>query len=151
MSKLLLLLLLSAAVVAGAQTRPATCEVRPLWVEQHSGLRSANLPSIGSFEPEPREGPTVRSFTLPKSDLVITAAVKYRFDYSTAKPRPIEVALAITVSDHEQKDLFESLDSSEGATFYRKKWNLAVTKNISFDNRTYQFTLSCRDGTSRQP
>ncbi len=145
----MLLLTISAAIIANAQTQSASCEVRPLWADKQTGLRSANLGSIGTFRADPSEQPTIRSFKLAGSDLVTTAAVRYQFDYSGRKPRLFNIAMSITVSDHENRNLIGSIDSSEASTRYRKNWNLSVTKNVAFDNRTYMFTLKCWEGAIR--
>ena len=142
-----LLLLLASPLIAASQTRPVHCQVRPLW-EIKDGVRSANLGSMGEFQTDGREGITMHSFKFEKTGLVVTAGVDSRFDYSRSNPRPLRIDLAITVSDQEKKDIFESVDSSEASTLYRRNWNLQVTKNISFENRTYMFTLSCWDASS---
>jgi hypothetical protein len=149
MNATLLVLVLSFPIVSNAQARPASCEVQPAWAIK-GGVRSANLEPAGRFQTEGREGQSVHSFKLRDTTLVISAAVDYVFDYSTAKPKPLNIKVAITVSDHENKDIFESLDSSEASTRYTKNWNLSVTKNLFFDNRIYMFTLTCRDGIKRQ-
>lgn len=150
LKKLAFILLLSAPTVmnAQAQARPAICEVRPSWSIE-GGVRSAQLEPVGRFATNGQEGVTVRSFKFGDTKLVITAAIDYEFDYSTTKPKPFNIALAITVSDQEKKDIFESIDSSEASTLYGKDWNLHVTKNIPFDNRIYMFTLSCWDASRR--
>jgi hypothetical protein len=148
MKATLIALLLLAAVALSAQARPANCEVRPLWAIK-GGVRSANLEPIGRFQTDGREGLTVRSFKLWDTTLVVTAAVNYVFDYSKPKPKPYRIALAIAVSDHESKDLLESVDSSEASTHYSRDWNLGVTRNVFFDNRIYIFTLTCWDGAKR--
>ncbi len=56
-----------------------------------------------------------------------------------------KVRLAIAVSNREQNEIFESVDSAEATTLYRKGWNLAVTRNVRFDNLAYMFTLRCWD------
>jgi hypothetical protein len=147
MKSLFLLFSLLSPAIACCQARPTTCEVRPLWSIK-GGARSANLEPIGSFQTNGREEITVRSYKFPGTNLVVTAGIDYEFDYShKADPVPFRIALAITVSDQDKKDLFESVDSSEASTHYSKNWNLRVTKNIFFDNRTYMFSLSCWDGT----
>lgn len=147
MKPVLALILLAVPSVINAQARPATCEVRPLWAVK-DGPRSANLGAIGTFETDGKEGITIRSFKLPDSNLVVTTGINNEFDYAH-KPAPFRIALAITVSDQEKKEIFESVDSSEASTLYDKGWNLRVTKNVYFDNRTYMFTLSCWDGTKK--
>ena len=47
--------------------------------------------------------------------------------------------------------MFESVRSSEASTQYRKGWNLAVTKNVAFDNLVYMFTLRCWDAAGKRP
>ncbi len=135
-------------VVVAAQARPATCDVRPLWVSDK--LRSANLGSIGTFQTDGSEGQTIRSFkyneTYSDKNLVVTVGVNYVFDYSPkSEPVPYQIKLAITVSEKEAKNIFESVNSSEASTLYRKKWNLSVSKNINIGELTYIFTVSCRD------
>lgn len=147
MKALAVLLLLSTSLVAHCQARPARCQVRPLWAIK-GGVRSANLGSMGEFQTDGREGTTLRSFAFEKTGLVVSTGIDFAFDYQYSKPRPWRIKMDITVSDHEQKDIFESVDSSEASTLYGKHWNLQVTKNISFENRTYMFTLSCWDASS---
>ncbi len=140
-------LLLLVPFPAHCQARPAICEVRPLWAIK-GGLRSANLGTIGTFQTNGREGVTLRSFKLPKTNLVISVGINHEFDHTPgAKPTPSRIALAITVSEQEEKDIFEALDSSEGSTRYTRNWNLRVTKNIFLDDRIYLLTLSCWEGT----
>ena len=103
---------------------------------------------MGKFQADGREGITLRSLTFEKSGLVVSVGINYVFDYSRSTPLPWRIELAVAVSDHEQKDIFESVDSSEASTLYRKNWNLQVTKNVPFENRTYRFTLACRDSSS---
>jgi len=142
-----LVLLLSSSLVAHGQARPAHCQVRPLWAIK-GGVRSANLGSIGEFQTDGREGITLRSFAFDKTGLVVSTEIDFDFDYSQSNPRPWRIKLGVNVSDHEQKEVFESADSTEASTLYGKNWNLQVTKNISFENRTYMFTLSCWDAAS---
>jgi len=144
------LLLLVAAGVACGQARPATCDVRPLWVQLNAGvdsrrLGSATLPSIGRFRTDGREGQTIRSFTDTATGLVVTVGIDYVFEYSTTPQRPYQINLAITVADRENKDLFESVSSAEASTRYSKKWNLTVTKNVNFQDLVYMYTLRCWD------
>jgi len=147
MKSFVLILFLFGPVIASGQARPATCEVRPLWSAK-GGLRSANIGAMGSFQPDGKEGKTIRSYKFSNTNLVVTVGIDYKFDYShKPEPAPVRIALAITVADQEKKDVFESVDSSEASTHYSKNWNLRVTKNIFFDDRTYMFTLSCWDGT----
>jgi hypothetical protein len=130
-------------MAASAQFRPATCEVQPLWVG--GGVRSSNFGLMGTFEKDGSEGESIRSFRLDGTKLIATVGIDYESLYGEGKRNPFEIRLAITVSDKEQKDVFESVDSSEARTRYAKKWNLSVTKNINFDNRVYLFTLRCWD------
>lgn len=144
---LLVVLLLVHPVAAGERVRPATCEVHPLWVIPN-GVRSANLSPIGSFQLDGKEGRSLRSFNFGDTGLVVTAGVDFKFGHASKYPwktTPYEIRLAITVSDKEEEDIFESVDSAEARTLYGKGWNLAVSKNVNFDNRVYIFTLSCRD------
>jgi hypothetical protein len=121
--------------------------VRPLWSIK-GGARSASLEPIGTFQLDGKEGITFRSYKFPGTNLVVSVGVDYEFEYSQKPdPAPFRIDLAITVSDREKKDIFESIDSSEASTLYSQEWNLRVTKNITFDNRTYMFTLSCWDET----
>jgi len=127
---------------AHAQARPATCEVRPLWVGR---VRSANLGNIGRFNTDGHEGQTIRSFKHSATGLVITAGIDYSFDYSSNPQKPHEIRLAIAVSDKEQEDIFESVKSAEASTLYVKKWNLTVTQNVNFKDVIYMYTLRCWD------
>lgn len=148
----LIILFLLCPVTLNAQARPATCEVRPLWVG--GGVRSANLGSIGRFQTDGSEGQTIRSFNFDgeklvgtEAKLVINVGIDYVFDYSPkSKTTPYQIRLAITASNKEEKDIFESVDSAEASTLYGKKWNLTVSKNINSYDRMYIFTLSCWDG-----
>ena len=149
MKAALVLALFAVPGFVSAQARPATCEVRPLWVVK-GGPRSADLGVIGTFEADGKEGIAIRSFKLPNSGLVVTAGINYEFDYShKPEPAPFRISMAITVSDREQSEIFESVDSSEASTRYDKHWNLRVTRNIPFDNRTYMFTLNCWDSKKK--
>jgi hypothetical protein len=103
---------------------------------------------MGTFEVD-GGGTAVRSFKLENTSLIATVGIDYDFDYSKYKLHRIR--LAITVSDKEQKEIFESVDSSEARTQYRKGWNLAVTKNVNFDNLVYMFTLRCWDTAGKRP
>lgn len=131
--KILIPTLLMLQVTVNAQFRPAKCEVQPLWVG--GGVRSSNVKLMGTFEKDRREGEIMRSFNLKDTNLVATVGVDYESDYSKNRMRSYKICLAITVSDMEQKKVFESVDSSEARTLYRKRWNLSVTRNVLFDNR----------------
>ena len=135
--------LFTSPAVTFAQFRRATCEVQPLWVG--GGVRSANFGLMGTFETNGNEGEVARSFGLESTNLVATVGIYFDSEYSKEKPKPYGIRLAITVSDKEQRPIFESVDSSEASTRYTKKWNLSVTKNINFDNKVYMFTLRCWD------
>jgi hypothetical protein len=135
-----------SAELCAAQARPATCEVRPLWVGR---VRSANLGNIGRFRADGHEGETTRSFKHDATGFIVTAAIDYVFDYSSTPQKPYEIRLAITASDKERKDIFESIDSAEAGTRYGKKWNLSVTKNINFKDVVYMFTLHCWDNPAK--
>ena len=143
---LAILSFLLAPVVANAQFRSSTCEVQPLWIDG-TGLRSSNYGLMGTFETAGRD--TARSFKLPNTNLVATVAIAYDFDHSKYKLH--RVRLAIGVSDTEQKELFETTGSSEARTHYRKGWNLAVTKNVSFNKFVYMVTLRCWDSGTKRP
>lgn len=145
--KLLLIMLLVFPVMTVAQARPASCQVRPLWVGL--GVRSANLGALSQFQVNGQERRTIRSFPYKDTGLVVTVGIDYEFDYSKSKPKPFAIRLAITVSDKEEKEIFESVESAEASTSYAKKWNLSVTKNIPFDERVFMFTLSCHDNDKR--
>jgi hypothetical protein len=134
-------------VTVDGQARPATCEVRPLWVG--GGVRSATLPSVGRFRVDGREGETIRSFKDSATGFVVTAAIDYEFEYSSKPQKPYEIRLTITVADKERTDIFESVDSAEASTRYTKKWNLSVTKNVRFEDLVYMFTLRCWDGAAK--
>jgi hypothetical protein len=142
---LIILTLLVFPVVANAQFRGAKCDVQPLWVG--GGVRSANLERIGTFEMNGYS--SARAFKHEATGLI--ASVGIVFDEDISKYKLHRVRLAISISDKEQTDIFESVDSSEARTEYRKGWNLAVTKNVSIDNRVYMFTLRCWDAGGKQP
>jgi hypothetical protein len=107
--------------------------------------RSANSGLMGSFETDGTKSEVVRSFALKNKDLVSTVGIIFDSTYSKRSSTPPEIRLAITVSDKEQENMFESVDSSEAKTRYGKKWNLSVTRNINFDNVTYKFSFRCWD------
>jgi hypothetical protein len=142
--KFLIVILLGIPVTASAQLRPAKCEVQPLWVG--GGVRSSNFGLMGAFEKDGSEGEVIRSFNLKDTNLVATVGIDYDFDYSKYKMHRIR--LAIIISDRKQKKIFESVDSSEARTLYRKGWNLSVTKNVNLGNLVYIFTLRCWDSTA---
>jgi hypothetical protein len=144
--RILIAILLASPIAANAQFRAAKCEVQPLWVD--GDVRSANFGLMGTFEKDGREGELIRSFKLDGTQLIATAGIDYQSEYSKNKTKPFEVRLAIAVADQEHKEIFESVDSSEARTRYRKGWNLSVTKNINFENRVYMFTLRCWDSTA---
>ena len=113
--KILFVVLLLCPVLANAQARPATCDVLPLWVSDR--LRSANLGSIGTFQTDGSEGQTIRSFRYDDKNLVVTVGVNYVFDYSQkSKTVPYQIKLAITVSEKEVKDIFESVNIRADST-----------------------------------
>ena len=146
--KLLIILLLFCPILAAAQARPSRCRIFPLWIGLDDGLRSSYSNDVGQFQLDGSEGQTVRSFNY--EELVITAGIDYVFAYtgrtSKQKHYPYSIDLAITVSDKAEKKVFESVNSSEASTFYRKGWNLSVTKNANLGNKMFMFTLSCADG-----
>lgn len=143
-NKIFIIILLICPALVNAQARPATCDVRPHWVD--SRVRSANLGSIGTFLTDGRQGKTIRSFNYKVENLVITVGINYVFEYlPKAKTVPYQIKLAITVSDKEEKDIFESPNSSEASTLYQKKWNLSASKNVNVRDLTYIFTISCKD------
>ena len=142
---LIVVTLLVFPVVANAQFRPAKCDVQPLWVNAY--VRSSNFGLMGSFDVVGYE--TIRSFRLVGTNLIATAGISYDEDHS--KDKLHRIRLAITVSDKEEKEIFESIASSEASTQYRKGWSIAATKNINFDDRIYMFTLRCWDAAIRRP
>jgi hypothetical protein len=142
--KLLVMLLLLCQILANAQTRPSMCRIFPLWIGIDDGLRSSYSNDVGRFQLEGKEGATVHSFNY--NGLVINAGIDYAFMYSKRKHIPYRINLAITVSDKEEKKIFESVNSSEASTLYKKGWNLQVTKNANLGNKMFMFTLSCNDG-----
>ena len=141
--KLVLLILLVSPVAAFGQPRPAKCEVLPLWVGKE--VRSSYFGLMGAFEKDGSEGSVIRSFSLEGTPLIATVGIDYVYEYSKNPPRPYEIWLAITVSGKEEKDIFESVNSSEAKTRYAKKWNLSVTKNVHFGDVVYMFSLRCWD------
>jgi hypothetical protein len=143
---LMLISFLTSPVAVCAQFRPAKCEVQPLYIGP-GGIRSSNFGLMGTFATD--DDDTVRSFKLQDTNLIATVAIAYDFDYSKYKLHRIR--LAIGVSDTEQKELFESIGTSEARTQYRKGWNLAVTKNVTFDKLLYMITLRCWDSGGKRP
>jgi hypothetical protein len=137
--------LLVFPVIANGQFRPARCDVQPLWVG--GGVRSANLGLIGTFEVDGHS--SVHSFRYEGTSLIVSVGIIFDEDYSKYKLH--QVRLAISVSDKEETEIFEGVGSSEARTEYRKGWNLAVTKNVYFDNRVYMFTLRCWDRAGKRP
>ena len=139
----LILLLLSTPHLASAQYRRAKCEVQPLLVG--GGVKSSNLGLMGTFDAD-NTGSALRSFNLKDTTLIATVAIDIERDSSKYKTQVVR--LAITVSNSERTEVFESVDSSEAKTLYRKGWNLSVTKNINFDKLVYMFTLRCWDSAA---
>ena len=123
--------------------RPATCEVKPLWVGKQ--VRSSNFGLMGKFETDGKELYVKRSFRLNDTKVIASVAISFVYEYSTRPERPFLIRLAIKVSDKEEEELFETVESAEAETRYAKKWNLSVTKNINFDDVVYLFTLRCWD------
>jgi hypothetical protein len=155
MRTILLAVLLSGSVAACAQGPSAICEVRPSWSIK-GGVRSARLEPIGRFqfriEPQGKEF-AVQSFKDHDPDVIVTAAIEFRLNYDTPKPKPLSVEVAITVSDKEKKDIqdiFESAESAAAATRYGKNWDVSVSKNLFVGDRTYIYTLRCWDTRSSQ-
>jgi hypothetical protein len=138
-----ILTLLTSPVAVYGQARAAKCEIQPLWVGKTA--RSSNFGLMGAFEKDGSEGAVIRSFSLEGEPLIATVGIDYVYEYSKNPPRPYEIRLAITVSDKEQKDIFESVNSSEAKTRYAKKWNLSVTKNVNVGDLVYMFTFRCWD------
>jgi hypothetical protein len=142
--RIITLILLLCPFSGNAQARPSMCRIFPLWIGISDGLRSSYFEDAGQFQLDGSEGKTQRSFDY--EGLVITAGADYVFDYSKRKQKPYSINLAITVSDKEEKKVFESVNSSEASTLYKKGWNLSVTKNVNQGDKIYMFTLSCNDG-----
>lgn len=147
--KLLVIILLFCPIFANAQARPSMCRIFPLYRgSDRFGPRSSYENDIGQFQLDGSEGETIRSFNY--DDLVITVGVNYVFSYSgktgDRKQFPYRIDLAITVSEKEEREVFESAGSSEASTLYKKGWNLSTTKNINNKKLIYMFTLSCSDG-----
>ena len=136
-------ILLVSPVAAYGQFRPATCVVEPLW--RGGGVRSSYFGIMGAFEKNGSEGAAMRSFRLEGTQLIATVGIDFVSEYVKHKPRPKEVQLAITVSDKEEKNIFESVNSSEAKTQYAKKWNLSVTRNFNYDGKIYMISLRCWD------
>ena len=141
---LIVLTLLIFPVVANAQLR-AKCEVRPLWVG--GGARSANLGVIGTLDLDTYT--YTRAFKDEYTPQIATVAI--RFDEEISKAKLHRVQIAISVSDKEETNIFESVNSSEASTQYRKGWNLAVTRNVNFEKVVYMFTFHCWDAAGKQP
>ena len=140
------LLFFLGSVNALSQARTATCRITPLWVTDI--VRSSYSEDLGSFQIDGSEGKTLRTFKF-EENLIVTAGVNFVYNYTKSPkkdPYPFEVQLAVTVSDKEEKEVFESVNSSEASTIYKKNWNLTVTKNINYDDKIYMITLSCADG-----
>jgi hypothetical protein len=137
--------LLVFPVVANGQFRPAKCDIQPLWVGKT--VRSANLPLIGTFEVDGHS--TVRSFRHEATNLIVSVGIIFDEDYSKYKLH--RVRIAIRISDKEETEIFEEVDSSEARTQYRKGWNLGVTRNANLDDVVYMYTLRCWDGAGKRP
>jgi hypothetical protein len=142
---LLIVLLLLIHTAANAQSNTATCQVSSYWWSKQSKIGSG-LMILGQFNLTVADETSVKTFKAIDSDLIVTAGVEYGLNYSKSKPSPVEVRLAITVSDKEVKNIFGSIGSSEASTLFKKRWNLSVGKNVDFEGRTYTFGLSCSDG-----
>lgn len=142
--RLIILLLLLCPILGNAQARPSICRIFPLWIGMTDGLRSSYQKDVGQFQLDGEEGITERSFNY--KGFVINAGVNYVFDYSGKRSKPFSINLAITVSDKEEKKIFESVNNSEASTSYKKGWNLSVTKNVRRGDLMHMFTLSCNDG-----
>jgi hypothetical protein len=148
-NKLLFLFLLLFPVMANAQPRPATCRIsEPDWKNGKIGS-SPSGKFVGTFQLDGSEDYTIRSFNYQKS--VVTVGIQF----DTYRSKTYEVHLAIIVSDKEEERIFESVNSSEASTMYKKNWNLSVTKTVNEDDVNtdasstkgfYMFTLYCYDG-----
>jgi hypothetical protein len=145
-SKMLLMcLLILIPIVANAQSNSATCRVSAYWWDRQSKVGSG-LMLLGQFNPTVANETTVKTFKAMDGDLLVTAGMEYELDYRKSKPSPLEVRLAITVSDKEGTNIFGSIESSEASTLFKRGWNLSVNKNLDFEGKVYTFGLRCSEG-----
>ena len=129
-----------SGVLAGP--RPATCRLKPLWVDD-TGLRSSNYGFLGAFSVSGEEGQTVKAFRDDDSGLVINVGVRFEDDYSKRPQRPYLVWLAVRVSNKEEKAVFERAESSEAFADDKKGWKLSVRQSGHVKDKLYMYTLTC--------
>lgn len=137
-------LLILSPIVVNAQNSFAICRVSAYWWDRQTKIGSG-LMLLGQFNPRVADEQTVKTFKSIDGDFMVTAGVEFPLDYSKSKPAPFEVRLAIIVSNKEEKDIFGALESSEASTYFKKRWNLSVGKNVDFEGKVYTFGLSCSD------
>lgn len=136
-----LLLLTLLPVAASAQTPPDICVVG-------SSLRTPRVTTsnfvLGEFRPAAFDERTTKSFSYPKTNLVVNVGVDYNeADNSKRKGMPGSVTVAIAVSD-KGRDAFDSTDNAVARTGYGKKWaGLYVEKQVVDGEAVYTFVVHC--------
>jgi hypothetical protein len=151
----LIALLLLAPSFAWCQTLRATCELHESWATT-DGSRSATYPPLETFQVDFASQDHVnRTFKYEGHPVAgITIEIDIVRDYSTRHLRPVAISMAILASNQRGTNpayIFEALDASASSTTYRKNWNLKVSKNIPFDNKTYIYTVHCWDSQHARP
>ena len=100
---------------------------------------------VGRFTPKAGDGRTVKSYEV-YPDMVVTAGVEFLLTPGRDKLIPWKMKLALSVSDKEEREVFDSFGSSEGSTRnFGRGWNLAVQQQVEVAEKTYIYTLECSE------
>jgi hypothetical protein len=143
------LLVLLIPMLAQAQTNADACRVSAYWWDHEAKLGSG-LSILGRFSPAIGKEPTIQTFKLADSDMIITVGVEYEYKDALSEKPPISIRIAIAVLPEAEKTLFQSTDSAEAATRYGKKWNsLSISKRVNIGKLVYTVGLVCENAKNR--
>lgn len=140
---------------APAAIKPAGCKecsVHVWWSSPEGGDGSAvhnvGEPFLTNADPSI---PTVRSFTFPETNTLVTVSVEQAFEFQDRKFERIKIGLA--VSENERGNLSHCFEWVYAESQYRKGDEfrfLCVAKETHIKNLCYTFELNCHKPSQRK-
>ena len=150
--KLILLLILAILlfpVLTLAQSNRDVCRVSTHWWSRAEGIGSGNH-LLGQFHPTKFDEQTIKSFRHPDSGLIVNVGVEYGDFGAASEGKPIEIRIALAVSNKEE-NAFDVTENAVAGTTYGQRWgSLYVEKQVVVGQLIHTFGITCSNGNKKK-
>jgi hypothetical protein len=130
------------------QRQFAVCGIMTAYSIPHKRVFMSNDLEI-QFRALVGDEPTERSIKLKNTPLTINAAIEYEYVHGSQKGTPVEVRIAMSVSEKEENARYAN-DHVTAGTIYKRDWRLYLTKDVFVGDTEHTLTLSCSDGNTKR-